>query len=49
MFMPAVNSIPVGAPIWLDLSTSDLDRAADFYGALFGWTVLKGSQEMFGG
>ena len=47
--MPAVNSIPVGAPIWLDLSTSDLDRAADFYGALFGWTVLKGSQEMFGG
>lgn len=47
--MPAVDSIPVGAPIWLDLSTSDLDRAADFYGALFGWNVLKGDQEEFGG
>lgn len=47
--MPNVDSIPVGAPIWMDLSTSDIDRAAEFYGALFGWTVERGSQEEFGG
>ena len=29
---------PVGAPIWIDLATSDLDRAQRFYGAVFGWT-----------
>lgn len=47
--MPKVDAIPVGAPIWMDLSTSDLDRAATFYGALFGWNVERGSQEEFGG
>jgi predicted enzyme related to lactoylglutathione lyase len=30
---------PTGAPIWLDLLTSDQDRAAAFYGQLFGWSV----------
>lgn len=28
-----------GAPCWLDLFTSDPDRAEAFYGRLFGWTV----------
>lgn len=27
-----------GAPTWIDLSTSDSDRAQEFYGAVFGWT-----------
>ncbi|MDT5299095.1 MAG: uncharacterized protein QOG79_2337, partial [Mycobacterium sp.] len=27
---------PLGAPTWIDLLTSDLDRAKDFYGTLFG-------------
>ena len=26
-----------GAPCWVDLATSDLDRAIAFYGELFGW------------
>ena len=47
--MPKVDSIPVGAPIWMDLSTSDLDRAEAFYGALFGWSVERGPQDEFGG
>lgn len=47
--MPKVDSIPIGAPIWMDLSTSDLDRAAAFYGALFGWQVERGAQDEFGG
>jgi predicted enzyme related to lactoylglutathione lyase len=27
-----------GAPIWVDLGTTDVSGAAAFYGALFGWT-----------
>jgi predicted enzyme related to lactoylglutathione lyase len=36
--MPARDSHTTGAPCWMDLQTSDLDRARDFYGAVFGWT-----------
>lgn len=31
-------TIPNGAPIWIDLSSSDVDRAQEFYAAVFGWT-----------
>jgi uncharacterized protein len=31
-------SVPLGAPVWIDLSTSDVVRAQQFYGAVFGWT-----------
>ena len=37
-----------GAPIWTDLATSDLSRAEDFYGQVFGWTV-RNPGEQFGG
>jgi uncharacterized protein len=30
---------PVGAPCWIDISTSDESRTHAFYGELFGWTV----------
>jgi uncharacterized protein len=36
--MPARDSHTSGAPCWIDLQTSDLDRARDFYGTVFGWT-----------
>jgi uncharacterized protein len=36
--MPVRTSAPLGAPIWIDLATSDMDRAQEFYGAVFGWT-----------
>ena len=45
--MPAYSA-PVGAPIWFDLASSDVDRAADFYNSLFGWTVDDSTAE-FGG
>ncbi|WP_102143348.1 VOC family protein [Mycobacterium hubeiense] len=32
------KTAPIGAPAWIDLSTSDVDRAQQFYGAVFGWT-----------
>jgi predicted enzyme related to lactoylglutathione lyase len=37
--MPKRESTPTGAPIWADLLTSDPDKAAKFYGDVFGWTV----------
>ena len=33
------TAAPVGAPCWIDLSTSDEARSHAFYGELFGWTV----------
>lgn len=36
--MPTHDTAPLGAPIWIDLSSSDIDRAQKFYGAVFGWT-----------
>lgn len=32
------TSHPLGAPCWIDLATSDIGRAQQFYGAVFGWT-----------
>lgn len=31
------NGYPQGTPCWADLSTSDVEAARSFYGALFGW------------
>jgi predicted enzyme related to lactoylglutathione lyase len=39
---------PLGAPTWIDLLTSDLDRAKDFYGTVFGWTFESAGPE-YGG
>lgn len=46
--MPVRTSVPLGAPIWIDLATSDLDRAKDFYGRVFGWTFDTAGPE-YGG
>ena len=46
--MPVRSSAPLGAPIWIDLLTSDLDRAKGFYGAVFGWTFESSGPE-YGG
>jgi predicted enzyme related to lactoylglutathione lyase len=46
--MPVRTCAPLGAPIWIDLSTSDLDRAQQFYGAVFGWT-FEASGAAYGG
>ncbi|HZQ34059.1 MAG TPA: VOC family protein [Mycobacterium sp.] len=39
---------PLGAPAWIDLATSDLDRAKEFYGTIFGWT-FETAGEQYGG
>lgn len=37
-----------GKPTWIDLATSDLDRAQQFYGTVFGWTFETSGPE-YGG
>ncbi|MGH3907180.1 MAG: VOC family protein [Pseudonocardiaceae bacterium] len=36
---------PNGTPTWIDLGIPDLDRAMDFYRALFGWEYIVGPPE----
>jgi predicted enzyme related to lactoylglutathione lyase len=37
--MPKIDEHPVGTPCWIELFTSDTDKARAFYGELFGWTT----------
>ena len=46
--MPARDTAPSGAPCWIDLFSSDTDRAAEFYSRIFGWTAVETGPE-FGG
>src|SRR5918993_1177057 len=45
--MPAPTLV-LGAPCWIDLYSSDTERAKDFYGRLFGWTTMDPGTE-YGG
>jgi predicted enzyme related to lactoylglutathione lyase len=36
--VPTRQGAPLGAPCWIDLSTSDVEKSKAFYGAVFGWT-----------
>ena len=48
--MPEWIEYPPGTPSWVDLTTSDVDAAAGFYGALFGWEAVEaGPPEETGG
>lgn len=46
--MPAPDLSTPGAPIWVDLFSSDTDKAEAFYGGLFGWAFESAGEE-FGG
>jgi predicted enzyme related to lactoylglutathione lyase len=46
--VPIRQGAPLGAPCWIDLATSDLDKAKDFYGTVFGWTFEDAGPE-YGG
>jgi uncharacterized protein len=46
--MPLRQSAPVGAPVWIDLFTSDPEKARRFYGELFGWKAEEPNAQ-FGG
>lgn len=38
--MPKQETVAIGSPCWVDLGTSDIAKAKDFYGTLFGWTAM---------
>jgi uncharacterized protein len=46
--MPKPDFSLPGSPCWIDLMTTDPERATAFYGSLFGWTS-QGAGEEFGG
>lgn len=46
--MAVGDTAPSGAPIWIDLATSDVARAQEFYGAVFGWTFESAGPEYEG-
>ena len=46
--MPTVESTPVGAPIWIELYSSDMAAAEKFYSELLGWK-FDAPVEEFGG
>lgn len=39
---------PAGTPCWSDLGVDSVDKAAAFYGALFGWEIERGGEEVGG-
>jgi hypothetical protein len=46
--MPTRDPAATGAPCWIDLMTSDVERSRTFYGELFGWTAAE-PNDQFGG
>jgi len=46
--VPLRIEAPLGAPCWVDVYSSDTDKAQAFYGELFGWTAESAGEE-FGG
>jgi catechol 2,3-dioxygenase-like lactoylglutathione lyase family enzyme len=48
VIVPIRDGAPSGAPCWIDLTTSDIDRAREFYGTVFGWTFESAGPE-YGG
>jgi predicted enzyme related to lactoylglutathione lyase len=46
--MPGPDDLVAGAPAWVDVTTTDLDRTVAFYESLFGWTAEHGD-ERYGG
>jgi predicted enzyme related to lactoylglutathione lyase len=43
-----IDKYEAGVPSWIDIGTPDPQRAADFYGALFGWDAPEGPPEAGG-
>lgn len=43
--MPAPGDLPTGAPIWVDVTTDDLDATVAFYTSLLGWTHVDHGAE----
>jgi predicted enzyme related to lactoylglutathione lyase len=47
--MPEVTSYTTGRPCWADVTSPDVDAAAEFYAELFGWVAEKDPRSEAGG
>lgn len=47
--MPTPTDRPTGAPCWIEITTSDVEKTTAFYAGLFGWHAEQGSMEEYGG
>ncbi|MGD2042803.1 MAG: VOC family protein [Acidimicrobiia bacterium] len=43
--MPTRDGYPEGVPSWVDLSTTDVEKARAFYEALFGWNIQEAESD----
>lgn len=43
------TTLVAGAPVWVDLSVTDLGRSQNFYREVLGWEFTGGDPEQFGG
>jgi predicted enzyme related to lactoylglutathione lyase len=43
--MPTPTDFPTGAPLWIDLNSSDVDASRAFYEGLFGWSSVAAGPE----
>ncbi len=46
--MTEQTSFPHGTPSWVDLPSTDVEAASDFYNALFGWEVAPAEEQDHG-
>lgn len=46
--MPVPSDIAVGAPVWLDLQSSDIAGSIEFYPGVFCWTHEQAADEYNG-
>lgn len=46
--MPTREHAPIGAPCWIDLMTSDVDRSRSFYAQVFGWIAEEPNMQLGG-
>ena len=47
--MTQATAVGVNRPVWVDLSTTDVGAAGDFYAKLFGWLVEVNADPQYGG
>ena len=43
--MSTPRTYPEGVSCWVDIEEADVDEAARFYGALFGWTFIEAASK----
>jgi predicted enzyme related to lactoylglutathione lyase len=46
LIVPSPTEIAIGAPVWLDLQSSDPERSIAFYAGVFGWNHARAGSDL---